>query len=244
MGREHVERGTPTLHVAAWDPTCTGREWTSSILKIDGDSSRIAPSSQRRRDGSLMPDRKEKLLSANPHIAIKDPKIESPRAEVKKNHVLNWDHAADYTSSYNMFYTQHRAAGAPALVRPDRHLGAQHQRVTPNMYLAVFNRDPDEPAHSPRALPPWARVKTRGDAHVPTLGHWADPPSRVARGAPLLASLPSAAAAEEAYRVRILEAQARSEQRMRMAALALVADKMAAPAPPAGSASGALTARF
>ena len=62
------------------------------------------------------------------------------------------------------------------------------------------------------------------------------------------------AVAEEDYRLKLVEAQWRSEERMRKAALALAADKLAraaAAGPPSGSLfegradrQGALTARF
>ena len=50
---------------------------------------------------------------------------------------------------------------------------------------------------------------------------------------------------EDDYRIKLMEAQLRSEQRIRMASVALAADKMAASAAkPKAGASGAFTARF
>lgn len=243
MGREHVERGTPTVHVAAWDPSSHGRDWDSHILKLDAHSSRIAPSSQRRRDGTFVPDRGEKLLSAYPHTTVKETKLAghpqllrdgSPREHPDKLPVWKWDHPTDYTTSQQMFFG--RQIDGDSLSRPNRHMGAMPRRVSPNIYTTVFGRKPGEPADSPRAMPGQARVATRGAAFVPTLGHWADPPER-AVGAPL--SVPIKPDEEELYRMKLLEAQARSEQRMRMASIALLNDKLAS----SGN-GGALTARF
>ena len=85
---------------------------------------------------------------------------------------------------------------------------------------------PPEPDPAGR---PW---RARGAAHVPTEGHWADPPL----------SLPVAPEDDE-YRIQLMEAQLRSEQRIRMATLALATDKAAA-MKRANVPSGALTARF
>ena len=104
MPHASIERGTPTVHAAAWDPASSGRVWTSKILTLDAHASRIAPSTQRRRDGSFMADRAEKLLSAYPHTTVKETKLAahpnllrdgSPR-DVDRLPVWKWDHPTDY----------------------------------------------------------------------------------------------------------------------------------------------------
>ena len=133
-----------------------------------------------------------------------------------------------------MFYANPRViTGGQAAPRPNRHEGAMPRRVSPAIYATVFGRQPGEPAGSPRAMPPQSKVAFRGAAHVPTEGHWADPPL----------SLPVAPEDDE-YRIQLMEAQLRSEQRIRMATLALAADKAAAMKRSANATSGALTARF
>ena len=118
-------------------------------------------------------------------------------------------------------------------------------RVSPGIYASVFGREPNQPAGSPRAMPPQSFVASRGAAAVPTAGHWADPPRTTLGALPLLAPLPVSAAAaadEEGFRMKLLEAEMRSEQRIRMATLALAADKL--DHRKAAAASGSFSARF
>lgn len=95
------EVGTPAVHVGGWDPTSIGIPWTSKYNIIDQHSSRRKPSTQRQRDGSLQPNRKEKLLTngyqpgtLGPHPQVL--RDGSPRHHIHKEHVLQWGHAADY----------------------------------------------------------------------------------------------------------------------------------------------------
>lgn len=242
MGREvtgHTSTGiTPNVHVAAWDPSSHGRGWDSKILTLDSFSSRIAPSGQRRRDGGFVADRQEKLLSAYPHTTAAQSQLAghpqllrdgSPRGQPDHLPVWKWDHQTDYTSTHQMYYPKNNFSAEHELKRPNRHAGAMSRRVSPNIYNTVFNNP-----SSPRAMPPQGFVRTRGAAHVPTEGHWADPP--LASFAP---SLPAQAAADDEYRIKLIEAQLRSEERMRRATIALATDKMEAAAK-----SGSLTARF
>ena len=140
--------------------------------------------------------------------------------------------------------------GAPALVRPDRFPKmARASRLSPGIYATVFERKPDEHPLGAQGMPPYCRLASARGAYVPTLSDWADPPrvvalaanSAVARIAPT-----PAAATHDDFRLRLMEAQLRSEQRLRQAALALMADELAKPSASATSAhaSGALTARF
>lgn len=92
-------------------------------------------------------------------------------------------------------------------------------------------------------MPPQAAVATRGAAAVPTEGHWADPPPRSFESVMLKPPNP-AAVAEAEYQLKLMQAQLASEKRMRMAALALAADKLAAVPNGVRDTSGALTARF
>ena len=110
-------------------------------------------------------------------------------------------------------------------------------RVSPNIYASVFNRNPDADPKEPNAMPPHSKVATRGGAYVPTAGHWAEPPLRGHA-----ASVPATSAMDTAYKMQLMEAQLRSEERMRKATLAMAADRLAATS--LGSASGAHTARF
>jgi len=246
--------GTPTVHAPAWDPSSHGRGWDSNILNIDQHTSRIATSTQRWRDGTVVPARAETLLSAAPHTTTRDVKLAghpqlmrdgSPRNLDDRVVVWKWDNLTpDWTTSQSFVYgNPHMQAGAAA--RPNRHAGAMPSRVSPAIYATVFGRKPGEPVDSPRAMPPQSKVATRGAAHVPTIGHWADPPARAGAS---LTSLPKNPDADDEYRLKLLEAQLRSEERLKMAKLALAADVLAIgpnlmPSPRRAM-TGALTSRF
>jgi hypothetical protein len=226
-------RGTPAAHAAAWDPTSVGRAWTSKYNIIDAHSSRIAYSSQRQRDGSFQPDRKERLLSKGQQPGTLGPHPQvlrdgSPRHHVHKEHVLQWGHAADYQTTHRNYYANPAGLQAPggpggsgsgssAMATSSRHMGAMPRRITPGIYATVFGRVPGEPPGSPRGMPAHSRVATRGAAHVPTAGHWAEPPPSTR---PMLAS-PRVQESEDAYALMLLESQIRSEKRMADAALAM-----------------------
>ena len=138
------------------------------------------------------------------------------------------------------------ASGAPP-PRPERYgRAAMSRRISPQIYASVFGREPDQPMGSPRAMPPQSKVATRGGAFVPTMGTWADPPPHSFES-PMLVPSPRGAAlpTEDDYRLKLMEAQLRSEHRIKMATLALAADKLAvADTAKTAPASGAFTARF
>ena len=70
--RNFQRAGTPSVHAAGWDPTSSGRTWSSTYMTIDGRSSRVAPSRQRARDGQVFRDRAETLLMGADHSVFPD----------------------------------------------------------------------------------------------------------------------------------------------------------------------------
>jgi len=221
-------RGTATVHAAGWDPTSIGRGWTSKYNIIDGHSSRISYSDQRHRDGRIRSDRPFNMLSKGTQPGVLGPHPQilrdgSPRNHIHKEHVLQWGHAADYATTHNMYYSNpHSHVGVQRSPRATRHEGAMPHRITPGIYATVFMRQPGEPPGSPRAMPAYSKLQTRGAASVPTAGHWAEPPNSTLPGIPTSPRVASAAVrqADDAYELMLLQAQIRSEKRIADAAMA------------------------
>lgn len=219
----NADRGTPTVRAAAWDPTSIGRAWTAKYNIIDQHSSRIAYSTQRQRDGTFQPNRKEKLLSKGQQPGTLGPHPQvlrdgSPRHHIHKEHVLQWGHEPDYQTTQRQYFSNPNSLhvpGGPSAVG-SRHMGAMPRRVTPAVYATVFGREPGQPPSSPRAMPAASRVATRGAAVVPTAGHWAEPGPKAG---PMLAS-PRVRESEDEYTRMLLRSQIASERRLADAALA------------------------
>ena len=218
----NADRGTPTVRAAAWDPTSIGRAWTAKYNIIDQHSSRIAYSTQRQRDGTLQPNRKEKLLSKGQQPGTLGPHPQvlrdgSPRHHIHKEHVLQWGHEPDYQATHGSTLATQTACMCPAGRAPSvRATWVRCRRVTPAVYATVFGREPGQPPSSPRAMPAASRVATRGAAVVPTAGHWAEPGPKTG---PMLAS-PRVRESEDEYTRMLLRSQIASERRLADAALA------------------------
>ena len=243
--RNFQRAGTPSVHAAGWDPTSSGRTWSSTYMTIDGRSSRVAPSRQRARDGQVFRDRAETLLMGaepvrglgqHPEI-VKDggPRFPKPNQGTATN--PNGDPGCSYVTSYQAFYASPIESVSPT--KPDRHNGATRSHLTPNIYAAL-GREKSMPMH--------VLMASRGNAFTPTLGDWTNPPGFTYNGKAYRMPMP---ANEEDYSIKMMEAQLRSEQRLRSAAMALAADKIIAEEQRAAArtitpmhASGALTARF
>jgi hypothetical protein len=209
---------------------------------LDSHTSRIAQSQQRQRDGAFQ-EREARLRGREMQLGVTQEEVAriresslSPRAapdEAKafgmrkkappgfSNEPLKWSTPTDYTTTTNSFYPKPmpQAPGSPRLSpRATRYGQVMSRRVTPAIYASVFCREPNEPADSPRAMPPQARVATRGGvpiAGVPTAGYWVNGPITL----PAISS-PRARDSEREYRARLLEAQIRSEKRIAEAARA------------------------
>lgn len=184
-------------------------------------------------------DRLETLLSAGPlHSVVRDHKLRPHPAKLKDGSPRDLDEArakriangVEMDTETN-WTTCHRSAFAPPSARyggsetpaphsAQRHMGAMPRRVTPHVYVSVFNRDPREPPNAELALPRESHVTTRGAAAVPTKGDWATP-SRI--GESVLRS-PRLVAQDEALSLELMEAKIRSERRLQNAALALAAE--------------------
>lgn len=126
-------------------------------------------------------------------------------------------------TTHNMYYSNpHSHVGVQRSPRATRHEGAMPHRITPGIYATVFMRQPGEPPGSPRAMPAYSKLQTRGAASVPTAGHWAEPPNSTLPGIPTSPRVASAAVrqADDAYELMLLQAQIRSEKRIADAAMA------------------------
>ena len=183
-------RDPPAFHTAAWDPMSNPR-WTALPMMVDGHPklSRVAPSSQRMRDGTLHPDRAEKLLTNPPkylHKMHQHPeklKDGSPRGHATPSCFdLGFPPQWQTTSrqSYEMPASNPMGGQPPAGASSsfaggardrqsandgpsNRYASVALSRLSPDVYLSVFNRDAKEPPGSPRHLPIEARTTARGD---------------------------------------------------------------------------------
>lgn len=262
MGHGHVDRGTPTVRAPGWDPTTAGRTWTSRYYTLDSFSSRIAPDSQRMRDGQVREGRAEKLLSKPKQwrgLGQHPEKFKdgSPREVHLYISPTNWMQGMDYTSTMRACYqapggyVPRSPRSETREQRAERYSLAARRRISPAIYYNVYNREPGEAAKLPdetMAMPPQSKVSTRGAASTPTRGHWAEPNLPVL-GSPRI-DTPAASAAEEEYRRELVRARIRSERRLREAALAIALDIRTeaaahahAPRVDAAIASGSLSAR-
>ena len=231
-------------------------------MMVDGHPklSRVAPSSQRMRDGTLHPDRAEKLLTNPPkylHKMHQHPeklKDGSPRGHATPSCFdLGFPPQWQTTSrqSYEMPASNPMGGQPPAGASSsfagggrdrqsandgpsNRYASVALSRLSPDVYLSVFNRDAKEPPGSPRHLPIEARTTARGSATVPTAPDWAEtnlllPSARLARRINPPTRSPRIQAADDQFRMELLEAQVRSEARQMAAKLALAVDKQFRP---------------
>ena len=257
MTRGGGEReGTAAWHAAAWDPM-NGRVWTSKNMVLDHPRpARLGPSSQRMRDGTLQPERKEPMLTNPPRT---DYKMHQHPDKLKDGSPRNALTSACFDLGFERQFAttaatayEGRQPGARELTQPtagasssfaagvrdtkslndgdhNRHAAVALSKLSPRVYEAVFNREKNEPPTSPRHLPLEARTAARGAATVPTAPDWAEgnlllPSAQLARRLNPPTYSPRVQAADDKFRLALVEAQLRSERRQTAARLALAVD--------------------
>lgn len=263
-----LERGTPCVRCPA-EPTNVGRDWTSRYCGyLDSYSTRIAPSPRQHRDGTYK-DRSERMQhtdrvlgvsqdavmasrqaakNASPRLATDDQQAFG-RKRKEEPLSLKWTNEPTWTTTTNQFFPNPADVAADPVAlyatRPARYSSLQPHRVTPSMWATLQMKSEYEPIDSPKRMPQAARVSTRGGAHVPTRGDWAEPETLRAPSPRLPLS---ARNSEEGYKLELAQARIRSEQRVAHAALATALElqqrgALMSSARPYTNASGALSAR-
>jgi hypothetical protein len=224
------EKGaTPNVHIAgSWNPLA-GNQWTGQQMTLNELSSRPGSSTQRYRDGTIRPNRAEKLLVNEPHGL--NAKRGLKQHETKQKDGSPWEKTpacfdlgfgADWITTTG---GQHSGPPDDAYARPSRHADALARRCTPHMYQCI---------QQTKAVPSYAYVAKAGAAVGPSTGptapDWAMNPATVVGTSRATSRLnpptqsPRLLKAENDLRMQLLELRIRSEQRARQAALALATD--------------------
>jgi len=226
---------TATIHVGGWNPVASGMPWTSAPLMIDQYSSRIGPSSQRTRDGKVRPDRVEKGLvnapmgmNAKRGLKPHETKLKDGSPRNREPAIYEMGHGQDWRTATGDAYMP----PAPHFLNqePNRHAAANMRRISPGVYASVFDRGNKD---SPRAMPQHAFAGMHGGATVPTAGDWMECPEAFMHPASARLNPPTQSprlqAAENDFKMQLMELKLRSEARTRLATLALAADLQAQP---------------
>ena len=173
------EKGaTPNVHIAgSWNPLA-GNQWTGQQMTLNELSSRPASSTQRYRDGTIRPNRAEKLLANEPHGL--NAKRGLKQHETKQKDGSPWEKTpacfdlgfgADWITTTG---GQHSGPPDDAYARPSRHADALARRCTPHMYQCI---------QQTKAVPSYAYVAKAGAAVGPSTGptapDWAMNPATV-----------------------------------------------------------------